>query len=105
MSDELGRKVVRLVLIGMGCLILVVGYVFYQNYQGRNDLVEAQRKSCERAKKDRNANAAGWRIAETARRAEGQFDVAEKYSRIATGLERRGRIICAIAFPKESVLP
>lgn len=105
MSEELGRKVVRLMIVGMVCLLLVVAYVFYQSYQGHLDLVDAQRNACERGKKDRKANAEGWRAAEAAREAEGQPQVAAKYRRIAAGLERRGRINCSIAFPKESFFP
>jgi len=105
MSHDLERKVVRFGLTVLLILLVVIGYVFYQSYQGRQDLVESQRAACERGKKDRNANADGWRIAEDARRAEGQFDVANKYNKIATGLERRGRINCSIAFPKAGLLP
>lgn len=105
MSEELGRKVVRLMIGAMICLLLVVAYVFYQSYEGRANVVTAQRAACERGKKDRNANAEGWRIAQAARNADGQTEVARKYSKIAAGLERRGRINCEKAFPKAGLIP
>jgi hypothetical protein len=105
MSHDLEAKIVRFGICVLVMFLLVIGYVFYQSYQGRADLVQSQRFGCERGKKDRNANARGWRIAEKARVAEGELDVAEQYRKIAAGLERRGRIDCVKAFPKAGLLP
>lgn len=103
----------------------VIGYVFYQSYAGRESVVDASRLGCERSKLDREANAIGWRTAETAREhsvaqelhislkkvkqlvktKRGVNDVpdlvaAREYDRIAKGLEVRSRISCSLAFPK-----
>jgi len=104
-SANTGRKLTRMVLVCFGVMIVLWGYVLWQSYEGRVDLVNNSRSACERGKKDRNANAEGWRIAEGARRAEGQTDVADKYAEIATGLEERGAINCSEVFPKASLLP
>lgn len=105
MSEETGHKLVRLILITLVVLLLGVVYVFYQSYEGRQSLVESQRAACERGKLDRKANAQGWRIAESARKADGQFLVAAKYSSIARGLEVRSEVHCDKAFPKASLIP
>lgn len=105
MNHDLESKVVRFGISVLLALLVVISYVFYQSYQGRVDLVDAQRAACERGKKDRNANAEGWRIAEAARKADGQFTVANKYRRIASGLEARGRINCSEVFPKAGFFP
>lgn len=104
-SDRVLNKVVRLVIFIGLMLVLFVGYVFYQSYEGRVNLVDSQRAACERSKKDRSANAQGWRIAEEARRNEGQEVVALAYSKIAAGLEERSQIVCDEAFPKASFIP
>lgn len=105
MTNKTGSSIVRLLIIGMFVQLFVVGYVFYQTYQGRTSLAHSQQRGCERGKKDRNANAQGWRIAEGARRANGQTEIADHYARIAAGLEQRSRIDCAKAYPKASFLP
>lgn len=103
MTDSTAQKLVILVVLGMVAQLFVIGYVFYSNYQGRVSTVKNQRAACERSKLDREANAAGWRIAQAARLADGQFKVAHKYSQIAGGLELRSRIPCTRAFPKAQV--
>lgn len=105
MPHDIGRSLAKLILIGMTVQLLVIGYVFYQSYSGRVDVVESQRKGCKRGKLDRGDNAAGWRIAENARRADGQIEVANKYKKIASGLEKRSRIHCDDVYPKASFLP
>lgn len=96
---------VRVILLGMMVQLLVIGYVFYQSYKGRQDVVIAQRSGCERAKLDRRANSGGWRIAENARRHSGNIVVADKYESIAEGQEKRSLINCTKAFPNASLLP
>jgi hypothetical protein len=93
------------ILIFLAVQLLLIGYVFYQSYQGRADVVYNARRGCERGKLDRNANAEGWRIAEAARRHDGQIAVANKYARIASGQEKRSRINCNKAYPKAGVFP
>jgi hypothetical protein len=95
----------KLILIGMAVQLVVLGYVFYTDYQGRKDLVTATREGCGRDKKDREANAEGWRIAEAARREEDQNDVANRYARIASGMEERAKINCDQRYPPASFFP
>lgn len=128
LSSKQGASVVKLLIAGMVCFLLLVGYVFFQAYQGRTDLVNSQRAGCERAKLDRAANAEGWRTAQTARLrtlAETMhisFDAvkqvlkqkpssgdlpdlvaARRYDSIAAGLEDRSRINCTEAFPDAKI--
>src|SRR5881398_2413360 len=101
------------------------GYELYQSYQGRVDLVRAERGGCVRTEKNGIANAQGWRAAETARldaymhlehfserkahrilfqkrkpTDPPDLVAAWKYDRIANGLEARSSIDCTKAFPK-----
>lgn len=94
-----------LILIGMLVQLAVIGYVFYSSYEGRKDLVKSQRAGCERGKLDRSANGEGWRIAEGARQASGDYTVAAQYDIIAVGLEDRSKIICSDVYPKASIFP
>lgn len=125
-----GSLLVKMVLIGLFVNLCVVGYVFYQSYMGREDVVMASLKGCDRSKKDREANAAGWRTAERARLSTlaknmgvplkdasvlivlkphngdpPDLVAARKYNGIARGLEIRSRIRCKNAFPKARLLP
>lgn len=93
-----------LILIGMVVQLVVIGYVFWSQYEGRKDNVANLRAGCRRGKGDRRDNAAAWRIAANARSIEGDFDVAERYSIIASNLERRASINCLEAYPKASVI-
>lgn len=83
----------------IAAIIAIVLAIWVTSFQGRADLVQSQREGCSRGKLDRAANAEGWRIAEAARRAEGQTDVAARYARIAASLEARAKINCAERFP------
>lgn len=105
MSKEVGKKLTRLMIFGMVCLLVVVGYVFWQSYEARHTTVQSQRAGCERSKLDRIANAHGWRIAEDARRAEGNYQVANDYRDIAESLEERSRINCKKVYPDASFFP
>lgn len=84
--------------------VILIASIWISSYEGRVGLVESQRGGCARGKADRKANAAGWRIAEAARRADGQADVANHYAAIAKGLERRATIVCAEVFPAPRIL-
>lgn len=94
-----GLALGKLIIIGMLVQLAVIVYVGVAAHQARTDLTQAQRRGCERSKLDRRSNAKGWRIAEAARRADGEIAVADKYSKIASGLEERSRINCRKAFP------
>lgn len=94
-----GGALTKLIMIGMFVQLAVIIYVGVAAHEARTALTQAQRRGCERAKLDRESNAKGWRIAEAARRSDGQFDVAQKYSKIAEGLEERSKINCRKAFP------
>jgi hypothetical protein len=105
MSVENAYRLGKLILIGMAIQLLVIGYVFFQSYKGRENVVLHAREGCERAKLDRSVNAEGWRIAEDARRSAGDIAVADKYASIASSLESRSRINCTEKFPKAGLLP
>lgn len=105
MTKRTGSQLVKLLIICMVVQLFVIGYVFYQSYVGRSEVVTAQRKGCARGKQDRDANAQGWRIAEAARRASGNISVANHYSHIASGLEARSRINCDKVYPPARLLP
>lgn len=108
----------------------IIAFVVNESYVGREDVVKASQRGCERSKLDREANATGWRAAETARlntlaksrhisftqawkliwRKPSLTDspdlvAARTYDKIASGQEARSRISCAKAFPKASLLP
>jgi hypothetical protein len=104
-------------LISMVVTLMLTGYVFYQSYAGRLDLVHTQRLGCERGKLDRADNAAfqnahkkyidkvvlAQSVKEDVKRAARE---AEKtYVRTAADLTRRSEIDCVKAFPNPGVLP
>lgn len=117
MSPETGARVVKLVI---GCLIvqlLLLGYVFYQSYEGRVDLVGAQRAACERGKLDRTDNADFQRahttyiihvtdaqsVEEDVKKAARQ--AVKTFKRTSEDLSKRAKIHCAEVFPKASIAP
>jgi Tfp pilus assembly protein PilO len=129
-SAKTGRSLAKLVIACFLVMLVVVVWVGYVNYQGRQNLVTAQRAGCERAKLDREANAQGWRAAEAARLESLAQDLdisyataqtlveqdpksndppdlvaARKYNKIASGQEKRSKIDCAQAFPDASLIP
>lgn len=128
--SDTARTIVRLVLACLVLQLVVVGYDIIHNYKERTHQVSDNREACERGKKDRAANAEGWRTAETARLSTvaEQLDIsfaqakalekheltpddppdliaARKYDKIAFGLEKRSKISCAQAFPKADFFP
>jgi hypothetical protein len=105
LSAKAAQKFTVLIMIGIAVDFGTVIYVGYANYQGRVALVDAQRKGCERGKLDREANATGWRTAQAARLASGQFAVAKKYGEIAAGQEARSKLDCNVIFPDAEVIP
>lgn len=78
-------------ILGMVSFLLLLGYVFFQSYQGRSDLVDSQRAACEAAKKDRMRLSDGWQK-------QGDYPLAAYF-------ERRSRVNCAEIFPKAGLLP
>ncbi len=98
-NNATARKLTILILIGLFVQLGVIGYVYISGKVRDHNLVSSQRAGCERSKLDRLTNAEGWRIAQEARKAEGQLDVAAKYDSIATRLEERGKIKCKEVFP------
>lgn len=130
MTQKAGHMLVRLVIIGLLCFLALIGYVLWQSYAGRVDLVTASRTACERGKLDRTDNATGWRTAQTAREKSLAKELhisdeavaklvktdpnpsdppdlvaARKYDSIASGLEKRSRIDCTVVFPNASFIP
>jgi len=91
--------IIAISTVSSAFLATVIGWV------GRSELRNSQVAGCERGKLDREANAAGWRIAQAARLADGQFAVAKKYGQIAAGLEQRARIDCEKRYPAPSIIP
>jgi hypothetical protein len=104
-NDTTAHHLGRLIVIGMIVQLSVICYVFYSAYERRKEAVVYQRAGCERSKLDRGDNASGWRIAEAARRADGQIEVANEYDKIASSLEARSRIACSKAFPDATIFP
>jgi len=85
-------------------ILLLASSAWMAGYVGRQRLVEASRAACERGKLDSAANAAGWRIAQRARLADGQYAVARNYDRIASDLETRSKIDCERAYPSAKLI-
>jgi hypothetical protein len=104
-SAQTGKRMIETVILCFAVMMIVVVYVGCQGYESRDDFVTSQRAGCERGKLDRMANAKAWRIAVAARKADGDFTVANQYAEVAAGLEERGRIDCNKAFPKASLIP
>lgn len=91
----------------VGLVILIVA-VAYAPYNAASHLRDSQVLGCARGKLSNAANAKAWRAAETARRAgstELDRDTADLYADVASGLERRSRIVCARVYPKPSLFP
>jgi hypothetical protein len=42
-----GAGLAKMIIIGLLVQIAVIGYVFYQSYAGREEVVTSQRKGCE----------------------------------------------------------
>lgn len=136
MTTETGQRLTRLIIGGLVMILALTAVVFAQSYFGRKnlekaekqarlELVMSQRAGCQRSKKDRRANALGWRTAQAARmsamaenvdiplkevenllkqprKPNEPFDLvaARRYDKIAHELEKRSEINCAKAFPK-----
>lgn len=104
-NEDTVHNLAKLIVLGLIVHLFIIGYVFWQSYEGRVHLVESQREGCERIKNDRIANAEGWRIAQAARRASGDIEVAVRYGKLARNLEARSNIDCSVVFPKAEIIP
>lgn len=107
----------KLILIGMVVQLLVISYVFYNTYDGRVNTVKAQRRGCERSKKDRLANAdfqqahrryidkvvLAKSVEEDVKRA--ARAAVKTYNRTSAELSERALINCSTAFPKARLIP
>lgn len=114
---EEGVKIIKLLIVGMCCFILLTLYVAYTNYEGRKTLVTSQRAGCERGKLDRIDNAAFQRahkvyidkvvLAQSVKEdvKEAAREAVVTYNRTAESLSQRAKINCQEAFPKASLLP
>jgi hypothetical protein len=136
MTQEDGRKLTRLIIGGLVMILALTAVVFAQSYFGRKNLEKAEQKArdalvvsqragCQRNKKDRRANALGWRTAQAARSSTladklkiplkeienlisqsskpddpADLVAVRRYNKIAHELEKRSEINCARAFPK-----
>jgi hypothetical protein len=100
------RLIVRFLMLQVLVLGLILATVLISSWQTRSDQAMNARAGCERSKMDRTQNALGWRTAQ--HRLQAQYGrnpqptdlvALRRYRRIATGLERRARVTCAVAFP------
>jgi hypothetical protein len=95
---------------GVIALVALTAALWYGGYSSRVTMVGNQREECERAKRDRAANARGWREAQRARQQTADDPAASSnarssasreartYGRIAGAQERRATIVCREAF-------
>lgn len=95
----------KIVVLGMLVQLMVIGYIFVASHSTSDTIVNAARAGCERNKRDRRANAEGWRIAQSARWASGDFAVSRRYGKLASQLESRSRLNCKKTYPKARLLP
>lgn len=105
MNEQNAFRLGALILLGMAVQLIVIGYVFYTDYRARTLLADSARFGCERDRVSRTANAQGWRIAQDARAAEGEYGVAARYALIATRLETAADIDCNKEHPKVGFIP
>lgn len=117
MPRETGRQLAMLITIGMAVQLLVIGYVFYNSYAGRVNVVTSQRRGCERGKQDRKDNADFQRaqskyIRKVVLAQSVQEDVKDAarearktFTRTSKSLTKRSRINCEKAFPKAGFFP
>jgi hypothetical protein len=117
LSREAGYNLGRLILLGMFVQVLVIGYTFYDSHQGRVNLVNTQRKGCERSKLDRQDNA-DFQVAYTkyvnTLKAAGEVpkevraaakEANKTYQRTAQSLTERSKINCKEVYPDVKFIP
>lgn len=91
MTKEMGAKIMKLVIAGMVAFLFLVGYVFFQSYQGRSDLVAAERLDCEGAKRAQLESSQAWSR-------QGEYTLSNI-------LRNRSKRDCNKAFPKAGFFP
>src|SRR3954465_6276823 len=116
-SHQTAEGLVKLVLIALGIQIVIVGYVFYQSWEGRTNIAISQRVGCERGKLDNSDNAAFQRaqteyinrvvlaqsVKEDVKRA---ARVAVKtFGRTSSALTTRSKIDCNKLYPNPRIFP
>lgn len=116
-TNRTAHSLALLMVVGMAVQLLVVFYVFYSNYQGRANAVEAQRSGCERGKLDRSDNADFQRtqrdyigkvvlaasVHEDVKRA--AREAVAVFNRTSDSLWHRAQIDCVSAIPDASLFP
>lgn len=107
----------KLIVIGMLVQLLVIGYVFYQGFTGRQDIVHSQRLGCKRGKLDRQDNADFQnahavyitRVTDARSVQQDVKDAANEalmtFERTSASLTRRAKIDCAKVYPKARFIP
>lgn len=117
MNDSQAYRLAQLIVLGMFVQLLVIGYVFYSQYEGRLVTYENLQAGCERSKKDRVANAdfqnahrdyikrvvLAQSVKEDVKRA--ARDALATYQVTADALLERSSIDCHKAFAKPGILP
>lgn len=117
LTPEAGKHIVRLLLLGMVCFLILCGYVFWTGYEGRKDQVNNSRAGCERGKLDRRDNAdfqnahkeyidkvvLAQSVKEDVKRA--AREAVAVYDRTAPSLTERSKINCEEAFPNAKLIP
>lgn len=111
LTRRMGRWLVYLVLIGMFVQLSVVVYVGVRDHQARAELINSQRRGCERGKLDRQDNA-DFQMAQStyirkvvlAKSVEEDVKTAarearETFKRTSTSLSKRAQIDCKKVFP------
>jgi hypothetical protein len=116
-TENTAYNLAKLALIVLGIQLFVIGYVFYQSYQGRLNIVTTQRLGCERGKKDRGDNA-------DFQQAQKQYidkvvlagsvkedvkdaarEAVKTFERTSNSLSERALIDCHKAFPDAKLIP
>lgn len=115
LTRHMGVGLVKVILTVLAVQMLVVGYVFYQSYQGRTDVVFAQRAGCERSKLDRQGSAVLssnilTAFEETDKKFPGPNSPSRNQAEAAIqkalhGFLERSKIECDRAFPNPGLFP
>lgn len=109
------RRLGELVVLGMTIQLLVIGYVFYTDYRGRERAILASREGCERDKLDRTASVVlnkniliafqetdKNRLTPPSHR---RMVALNKINATTAGLDARARINCVQRYPEASLFP
>lgn len=110
-------KIVRLILLVLVLLLVLIGYVFFQAYDNRVEVVDNQRRGCERGKLDRRDNAR-FQMAQAqyvhkvvlAQSVKNDVKKAARtavktFDKTSANLSKRSKIDCTKAFPDARIFP